>query len=153
RDSEHAILAQGPRRPGRLHCDRRAEGSSRMEPFRSDLLKGKTTVITGGGSGLGRSTALRLAGLGAKGAGLGRRPEPIAETSRLIREAGGEAAHVRCDIRDPEAVRAAIDSVEREVGAVNQLVNNAAGNFLAASEDLSPNAFSAVVQIVLYGTF
>jgi NAD(P)-dependent dehydrogenase (short-subunit alcohol dehydrogenase family) len=124
-----------------------------MEPFRPDLLKGKTTVITGGGSGLGRSTALRLAGLGARVAVFGRRPEPIAETARLIHEAGGEAAHVPCDIRDPEAVRAAIDAVESELGPVNQLVNNAAGNFLAASEDLSPNAFNSVVQIVLYGTF
>jgi NAD(P)-dependent dehydrogenase (short-subunit alcohol dehydrogenase family) len=124
-----------------------------MEPFRRDLLAGKTTLITGGGSGLGRSTALRLAGLGAKVAVLGRRPEPLAETARLVREAGAEAAHVPCDIRDPEAVLAAVDAVERELGPVNQLVNNAAGNFLAASEDLSPNAFNAVVQIVLYGTF
>ena len=56
-------------------------------------------------------------------------------------------------MRDPDAVSAALDTVEKELGPVNQLINNAAGNFLSASEDLSPNAFNSVVQIVLYGTF
>lgn len=124
-----------------------------FEPFRKDLLAGKTTLITGGGTGLGRSMALRLSGLGAKVAVLGRRPEPLEATARAIREAGGTAAAVPCDVRDPEAVKRAFDAVEGTLGPVNQLVNNAAGNFLSASEDLSPNAFNSVVQIVLYGTF
>jgi NAD(P)-dependent dehydrogenase (short-subunit alcohol dehydrogenase family) len=124
-----------------------------MEPFRPDLLAGKTTIITGGGTGLGRSMAVRMAGLGARVAVLGRRPAPLEETARTIQKAGGRAAAVPCDIRDPDAVRAAVDFVEGELGPVNQLVNNAAGNFLAASEDLSPNAFDSVVRIVLYGTF
>jgi NAD(P)-dependent dehydrogenase (short-subunit alcohol dehydrogenase family) len=124
-----------------------------FDPFRKDLLAGKTTIITGGGSGLGRSTALRLAGLGAKVAVLGRRPQPLQETVDAIRASGGTAVSTPCDVRDPEAVRAAFDAVERELGPANQLVNNAAGNFLAATEDLSPNAFNSVVQIVLYGTF
>jgi NAD(P)-dependent dehydrogenase (short-subunit alcohol dehydrogenase family) len=124
-----------------------------MDPFRPDLLRGKTTIITGGGTGLGRSMALRLAGLGAKVAVLGRRPEPLAETARAIREAGGSAAAVSCDIRDPEAVTRAWDTLENELGHANQLINNAAGNFLCASEDLSPNAFNSVVQIVMNGTF
>jgi NAD(P)-dependent dehydrogenase (short-subunit alcohol dehydrogenase family) len=124
-----------------------------IEPFRKDLLKGKTTLITGGGTGLGRSMALRLAGLGARVAIVGRRPEPLGETVKAIRDAGGEAAGVPCDVRDPEAVARAFDTVEKELGGVNQLINNAAGNFLSASEDLSPNAFNSVVQIVLYGSF
>ena len=124
-----------------------------FDPFRSDLLKGKTTIITGGGTGLGRSMALRLAGLGAKVAVLGRRPEPLQETARTIREAGGVAAGFPCDVRDPAAVQAAFDAVEAELGPANQLVNNAAGNFLAPTEELSPNAFHSVVQIVLYGSF
>jgi NAD(P)-dependent dehydrogenase (short-subunit alcohol dehydrogenase family) len=124
-----------------------------MEPFRPDLLAGKTTIVTGGGTGLGRSMALRLAGLGAKVALLGRRPEPLAETATRIHDAGGTAAAVPCDIREPAAVRAAFDTVERELGSANQLVNNAAGNFLCASEELSDNAFHSVVQIVLYGSF
>ena len=124
-----------------------------MEPFRQDLLSGKTVVITGGGTGLGRSTALRLAGLGAAVAVLGRRPGPLQQTAGEIREAGGRAAAVPCDIRDPEAVAAAFDAAERELGPANQLVNNAAGNFLCPSEDLSPGGFDAVVRIVLYGSF
>jgi len=124
-----------------------------FEPFRPDLLAGKTTIVTGGGTGLGRATALRLAGLGARVAVLGRRPEPLQETAAAIRAAGGTAAAVPCDVRDPAAVKAAFDAVEAELGPANQLVNNAAGNFLAATEDLSPNAFNSVVQIVLYGTF
>jgi NAD(P)-dependent dehydrogenase (short-subunit alcohol dehydrogenase family) len=124
-----------------------------FDPFRKDLLAGKTTLITGGGSGLGRSMALRLAGLGAKVAVVGRRKDPLHETASAIRQAGGTAAFATCDVRDPEAVTAAVDAVERELGPVNQLINNAAGNFLSASEDLSPNAFNSVVQIVLHGTF
>ena len=124
-----------------------------FEPFRKDLLAGKTTLITGGGSGLGRSMALRMAGLGAKVAVVGRRKDPLAETVEAIRQAGGIGAFATCDVREPEAVGAAVDAVEKELGPVNQLINNAAGNFLSASEDLSPNAFNSVVQIVLYGTF
>ena len=124
-----------------------------FDPFRPDLLKGKTTIITGGGTGLGRSMALRLAGLGARVAVLGRRPEPLQDTARAIREAGGVAAGFPCDVRDPAAVKAAFDAAETELGPANQLVNNAAGNFLSPTEDLSPNAFHSVVQIVLYGSF
>ena len=124
-----------------------------IDPFRPDLLRGKTTVITGGGSGLGRSTALRLAALGAKVAVLGRRREPLEETVAAITAKGGTAVAVPCDVRDPATVGCAFDVVEAELGPANQLVNNAAGNFLSATEELSPNAFNSVVQIVLYGTF
>jgi NAD(P)-dependent dehydrogenase (short-subunit alcohol dehydrogenase family) len=121
--------------------------------FEKTLLSGKVIIVTGGGTGLGRSMALRMAGLGARLALLGRRPEPLAETAEAIRKAGGEAVGVPCDIRDAEAVVRAVDEVEKALGPANQLINNAAGNFLAPSEDLSPKAFNAVVQIVLYGTF
>ena len=124
-----------------------------FEPFRPDLLSGKTTVVTGGGTGLGRAMALRMAGLGARVALLGRRPQPLDDTAGEIRAAGGTAAAVPCDIRDPDAVAAAFDRVEKEIGPPNQLVNNAAGNFLCASEDLTPNGFDSVVRIVLHGTF
>ncbi len=124
-----------------------------LDPFRPGLLEGKTTIITGGGSGLGRAMALRLAGLGAKVAVLGRRPEPLQDTTKAIGDGGGNAAGVPCDVRDPAAVAAAFDAVEGELGPVNQLINNAAGNFLSPTENLSPNAFNSVVQIVLYGTF
>ena len=123
-----------------------------MEPFRPDLLAGKTILITGGGTGLGRSMALRMAGLGARVAVVGRRPEPLQEVVARIRAAGGTAAATPCDVRDAEAVEAAFARIEQEPGPLNQLVNNAAGNFLCASEDLSPNAFDSVVRIVLYGS-
>ncbi len=124
-----------------------------VDPYRADLLRGKTTLITGGGTGLGRAMALRLSGLGAKVALVGRRPEPLEATAREIRGRGGEAAEVPCDIRDAAAVKQAFDAAENALGPVNQLVNNAAGNFLCASEDLSSNAFDSVVRIVLHGTF
>jgi len=124
-----------------------------LDPFRPDLLQGKTTLITGGGSGLGRAMAVRLAGLGARVGVVGRRPDPLQETVKLVRDAGGTAAYAAADVRDPATLKTAFDRIESELGPVNQLVNNAAGNFLAASEDLSPNAFNAVVQIVLYGSF
>jgi len=124
-----------------------------FEPFRKDLLAGKTTIITGGGTGLGRSMALRMAGLGARVGVVGRRREPLEETVAAIRGAGGQAALAAADVRDSEAVARALTALEGELGPANQLVNNAAGNFLAASEDLSDNAFNSVVQIVLYGTF
>jgi NAD(P)-dependent dehydrogenase (short-subunit alcohol dehydrogenase family) len=124
-----------------------------FEPFRPDLLAGKTTVITGGGTGLGRSMALRMAALGARVGVIGRRPAPLEETVAAIRAAGGKAALAPADIREPEAVTRAFDALEAELGPANQLVNNAAGNFLAPSEDLSANAFDSVVRIVLYGSF
>jgi NAD(P)-dependent dehydrogenase (short-subunit alcohol dehydrogenase family) len=125
-----------------------------MNPvFRDGLLEGKTTLITGGGTGLGRAMAEAFAGLGAKVALLGRRTGPLEDAAAAIRGAGGVAEAIPCDIREPGAVRDAFDRAEATLGPVNQLVNNAAGNFLAASEDLSDNAFDAVVSIVLYGSF
>ena len=124
-----------------------------MEPFRAELLAGKATLITGGGTGLGRSIATRMAGLGAKVGLLGRRPDPLTTTAQAIRDAGGQAVALPCDVRNPAAVTQAVDAAEQTLGPINQLVNGAAGNFLAATEDLSPRAFDSVVQIVLYGTF
>jgi len=122
-------------------------------PFRPNLLEDRTLLITGGGTGLGRSTALKCAGVGAKVAVIGRREEPLKATVQDIEKAGGRAAYAQCDVRDAASVRSAFDSVEKSLGPVNSLVNNAAGNFLCASEDLSDNAFDSVVKIVLYGTF
>src|SRR6185436_6428221 len=84
---------------------------------------------------------------------VGRREEPLKTTVEDIEKAGGKAAFAQCDVRDAGSVRAAFDSIERTLGPINALLNNAAGNFLCASEDLSDNAFDSVVKIVLYGTF
>jgi NAD(P)-dependent dehydrogenase (short-subunit alcohol dehydrogenase family) len=117
------------------------------------LLDGKTTWITGGGTGLGRAMALRFADLGARVALSGRRPEPLEETAEEIRAASGEALHAPCDVRDPEAVDRALETIVGSWGGLDILVNNAAGNFLCPTEELSPKGFAAVVGIVLHGTF
>jgi NAD(P)-dependent dehydrogenase (short-subunit alcohol dehydrogenase family) len=121
--------------------------------FQNDLLKGRTIVVTGGGTGLGRSMALRFAELGANLFLIGRREGPLRETCDAIRVNKGMAAYFPADIRDFAAVEKAFTAAEREFRLVDTLVNNAAGNFIARTEKLSPNAFNAVVGIVLQGTF
>ncbi len=121
--------------------------------YQSDLLAGRTFLVTGGGTGLGRAMAMRYAELGATIAICGRRTAPLEATCADIAAAGGKAHWVSTDVRDMEAVEAAIVELEAKTGPIDGLVNNAAGNFLCASEDLSPGAFDSVVKIVLYGTF
>jgi NAD(P)-dependent dehydrogenase (short-subunit alcohol dehydrogenase family) len=121
--------------------------------FERDLLKGRSILITGGGTGLGRSMALRFAELGANLFLVARREEPLAETANDIRAKGVKAGYAMCDVRDFAAVENAIAAAEKELGTVDTLVNNAAGNFIARTEKLSPNAFNAIIGIVLQGTF
>src|SRR5207237_8827738 len=91
----------------------------------------------------------RLSGLGAKVPGLGRRKEKLAATVAQLRS----GLAIPYDVRDAKAVQEAADRVASEMGRVDGLLNNAAGNFLAAAEDISPNGFKTVVDIVLNGTF
>ena len=121
--------------------------------FQRDLLKGRAIFITGGGTGLGRSMALRFAELGARLFLVGRREEPLRETCEEILKLGGASAFTTCDVRDYAAVEAAVAQAEQQFGEIDALVNNAAGNFIARTEKLSPNAFHAVVGIVLNGSF
>jgi NAD(P)-dependent dehydrogenase (short-subunit alcohol dehydrogenase family) len=125
--------------------------------FEKGLLKGRTILITGGGTGLGRSMALRFAELGADIFLVARREEPLKKTAAEIREKGARCAFACADVRDFAAVEDAIEVVEKEFaapfGGIDTVVNNAAGNFLARTEKLSPSAFKAVTGIVLDGTF
>ncbi len=121
--------------------------------FQSDLLKGRAIFITGGGSGLGRSMAIEFSKLGARLFLVGRREDPLKETCAEIHRLGGAAAHATCDVRDYASVDSAFSAAEQQFGEIDSLVNNAAGNFMARTETLSPNAFNAVVGIVLHGTF
>src|SRR5260370_39977224 len=121
--------------------------------FKKDLLKGRAVFLTGGGTGLGRSMALRFAELGARIFLVGRREEPLRETCEEIHGTGGAAAYTTCDVRDYGAVEAAAAKAEEQFGELNTLVNNAAGNFIARTEKLTPNAFNAVGGIVLNGAF
>ena len=121
--------------------------------FQADLLKGQTIFITGGGTGLGRAMAFRFAELGGKIFLAARREEPLRETAEEIKKRGGEAAWATCDVRDFAAVEQTVAAAKSALGRPTVLVNNAAGNFVAPTERLSPNAFAAVVSIVLHGTF
>jgi NAD(P)-dependent dehydrogenase (short-subunit alcohol dehydrogenase family) len=121
--------------------------------FEKNLLAGRTIFLTGGGTGLGRSMALRMAGLGAKLFLVGRRQDPLREVAGEIRAANGVCGYATADVRDYAAVEAAVAAAEKEFGRVDTLINNAAGNFIARTEKISPSAFAAVVGIVLHGTF
>lgn len=132
--------------------------------YQSDLLAGRRILITGGGTGLGRSMALRFAELGAQIFLCGRREEPLKETcaeivARGSSERGAQqaapqrAAYATCDVRDPASVEKMAEAAYAALGGIDTLLNNAAGNFIARTETLSPNAFNAVVGIVLQGTF
>lgn len=121
--------------------------------FRDDLLAGKTILVTGGGSGLGLSMSRKFAALGANVAITGRSAERLEGAAGQIDASGQRVLTVPCDVRDFAHVEAMVAAVNERFGGIDVLVNNAAGNFLAATEDLSPNGFNAVVQTVLYGTF
>jgi len=114
---------------------------------------GRVIAITGGGSGMGRAMAIDFASLGAQVAVCGRRSEPLEETVKLVKAAGGEATAYICDVRDPAQIDAFFAGVTEAYGAPDSLVNNAAGNFVANAVDLSPNGWRAVIDIVLNGTF
>ncbi|TDK26600.1 SDR family oxidoreductase [Arthrobacter crusticola] len=115
--------------------------------------KGRVAVVTGGGSGIGRAVAHRYAAAGGKVIVLGRREEPLKETVEQIVAAGGAADFVSCDVRDAAFMAGVIDGVVDREGRIDALVNNAAGNFVSPAEDLSPNGWKAVIDIVLNGSF
>ena len=121
--------------------------------FQQDMLKGRAIFLSGGGSGLGRSMALHFAALGARMFLVGRREQPLHEVCDEILRAGGSAAFATCDVRDYAAVEAAANKAYEQFGRIDTVVNNAAGNFMARTESLTPNAFNAVVSIVLNGSF
>jgi len=121
--------------------------------FQSNLLKDRAIFLTGGGTGLGRSMALHFAKLQARLFLIGRREEPLKKTCEEILRDGGAAAFATCDVRDYDAVEAAMSAAENHWGEIDTLVNNAAGNFIARTEKLSPNAFQSVIGIVLNGSF
>ncbi len=116
-------------------------------------MAGKAALITGGASGLGLVMAERFGGLGCRLALVGRSDERLTQAGLSLRASDVEVFTQAADVRDAEAIEASVVAAESAIGPIDILVNNAAGNFLATTEDLSPNAFNAVVQTVLYGTF
>jgi len=119
--------------------------------FERDLLRDKHILITGGGTGLGKGMARRFLELGAAVSICGRRQQILEETvSELERAAPGKIRSAACDVREVARVEEMIAGIWQE-GALDVVVNNAAGNFLARTEELSPGAFEAVIGIVLMG--
>ena len=120
--------------------------------FQNNLLLDKRILITGGGTGLGKATAQRFLELGATVYICGRRHEVLAATEAELRQKTGGTIHSRpCDVRDAVAVEEMISTIWRD-GPLDVLMNNAAGNFLARTEELSIRAFESVIGIVLMGT-
>jgi citronellol/citronellal dehydrogenase len=119
--------------------------------FQAGLLDGQVALVSGGGSGLGRATALELASLGAQVVVCGRRLEPLEETARAAK-AGRVEARV-CDIREEDQVDSFVDGVLERHGQIDLLVNNAGGQFLTPAEDITPKGFRTVIRLNVEGTW
>lgn len=126
------------------------EGASPLAPGTFD---GTVAFVTGGGTGIGKAIASELGRLGATVAIASRDAAHRSAGAEAVEQAGGRALTVACDVRDDTAVATAFDEVSDAAGLPGILVNNAAGNFPVPAEDLSPNGWRAVTQIVLDGTF
>jgi NAD(P)-dependent dehydrogenase (short-subunit alcohol dehydrogenase family) len=122
--------------------------------FQDGLLRGKRILVTGGGTGLGREIAAKYLQLGADLWLCGRRGGVLEDTaSSLMKAHGGRVRTHAVDIRDAQAVDAMIQRIWDEDGPLTGLVNNAAGNFISPTRDLSVNGFNAIANIVFHGTF
>ena len=121
--------------------------------FTDQLLAGRRILVTGGGTGLGKAMAARFLQLGAEVHICGRRKGVCDETAtELMNQYGGKVMTYGVDIRDAAAVDHMVETIF-ESGPLTDLINNAAGNFISRSEDLSPRGFDAVANIVMHGTF
>ncbi len=121
--------------------------------FNNNELKDKVIVVTGGGSGLGKSMTRYFMQLGAKVVITSRNLEKLKKTANELKdETGGDILAVRCDVRNYTEVEDMLDSTISEFGKADILLNNAAGNFISPTERLSPNAFDTIIDIVLKGS-
>ncbi len=121
--------------------------------FREGLLKGKKILVTGGGTGLGKEMATAFARLGADTVICGRREGVLKETAAEIEQISGtRCTPIGCDIRSAGAIEEMVEDIWRS-GPLTGLINNAAGNFISRTKDLSPRGFDAIANIVFHGTF
>jgi citronellol/citronellal dehydrogenase len=117
--------------------------------LREGSLTGRSALVTGGGTGIGRATAELLAELGARVAIAGRRSELLEETATAIRSRGGVCLPLACDVREPAAAKELVDAVIAAHGSLDVLVNNAGGQFVKPAEEISHNGFRAVMRLNL----
>ena len=121
--------------------------------FTDGILKGHVAFVTGGGTGITGGVARALAEAGAAVALVSRNLDHLQPAADAINADGGNAIAVVADVRQPEAVQAAVAATVEQLGKIDIVVNGAAGNFLCKAEELSPNGFGTVVDIDLKGTF
>jgi NAD(P)-dependent dehydrogenase (short-subunit alcohol dehydrogenase family) len=119
--------------------------------FQPGVLDGQVALLSGGGSGLGRASALELAALGARVVVCGRRLEPLEQT--VAAAEGGRCDAIACDIREEGEVEALVDEVLARHGRIDLLVNNAGGQFLTPAEDITPKGFRTVIRLNVEGTW
>src|SRR4029079_783065 len=145
-----------PRPPARLcgaRDGRRGSVVSAAGIFAPDLLRGRVALVPGGGTGIGLGIASCLDASGAAVVLASRKPEHLEPAAESLRAGGARVSAIPTNVREPESVRSTVERVVEEHGRLDLLVNNAAGNFYAPSASLSPNAWRAVVETDLYGTF
>jgi NAD(P)-dependent dehydrogenase (short-subunit alcohol dehydrogenase family) len=122
--------------------------------FKPGLLKGQRILVTGGGTGLGKEMAEAFLVLGADVAILGRRGEVLEKTAAELTKAhGGVVKPFACDIRVSDAIHDTVDKIWSTLGPLDAVINNAAGNFISRTEDLSTRGFDAIANIVFHGSF
>lgn len=121
--------------------------------FQKDLLNKKTIIITGGGTGLGKSMAQRFGELGANLVITSRKQDVLDSAAIELRETGAKVLPIASDVRKPIEVQNVVDETINKFGGIDILVNNAAGNFICPTELLTPGGFKVIVDIVLNGTF
>lgn len=121
--------------------------------FEKGLLEQKTIIITGGGTGLGKSMAQRFGELGANLIITSRKQDVLDSTAIELRETGAQVLPIACDVRKPLEVQNVVDETINKFGKIDILINNAAGNFISPTELLTPGGFKVIVDIVLNGTF
>ncbi len=121
--------------------------------FASDLLNGQVALVTGGGTGMGRATAIEMARCGADIVLLGRRAEPIDDCAQVIQELGRKAVAIPADIRHPEQIEGAMQRIKSEFGRLDILVNNAGGQFVTPARELNNKGFETVIRNNLIGSW
>jgi NAD(P)-dependent dehydrogenase (short-subunit alcohol dehydrogenase family) len=123
--------------------------SAYSSPLRPDANAGLVALVSGGGTGIGRATALELTGSGARVAVCGRRAEPLARVREEIEARGGECLDVAADLREPEQVERVVGATLDRFAAVDVLVNNAGGQFSAPAEEISDGGWRAIGRVTV----